>query len=109
MSLTDPKARQAKPKDRIYRLADEKGLYLEVHTNGSRYWRHKYRFNGKEKRMAYGVYPEVSLKEARTKRDNTRRMLAEGIDPSAAKQAKKVALNRANSNHFESVAREWYS
>ena len=91
MALTDPTVKQAKPRDKIYRLADEKGLYLEVNPNGSRYWRHKYRFNGKEKRMAYGVYPEVSLKEARLKRDDTRKLLSENIDPSAAKQARKTA------------------
>jgi len=109
MALTDSKIRQAKPKDKPYRLADEKGLYLEVHPNASRYWRHKYRFNKKEKRMAYGVYPDVSLKEAREKRDNTRKLLAEGIDPSLAKKAQQVSQREAHANSFEVIAREWFS
>ena len=109
MALTDPKIKQAKPQEKIYRISDEKGLYLEVHPNGSRYWRHKYRFNGKEKRLAYGVYPEVTLKEARQKRDDNRRLLSKEIDPSAAKQAHKLALGVASNNSFESIAREWYS
>ncbi len=108
MALTDITAKQAKPRDKVYRLADEKGLYLEVHPSGSRYWRHKYRFHGKEKRMAYGVYPEVSLKDARQKRDDTRKQLANDIDPAAAKQAQKAAQGLANANSFEHVAREWY-
>ena len=109
MSLTDSKVKQAKPKDKIYRLADEKGLYLEVHPNGSRYWRHKYRFNKKEKRMAYGVYPDVSLKYAREKRDNTRKLLAEGRDPGLTKKAQQVASNEASTNSFEVIAKEWFA
>jgi len=109
MALTDPKIRQAKPKDKPYRLADEKGLYLEVHPNGSRYWRHKYRFNKKEKRMAYGVYPDVSLKDARDKRDNTRKLLAEGVDPSLARKAQRASLSEAHTNSFEVIGREWFS
>jgi len=109
MALTDSKIRQAKAKDKPYRLADGKGLYLEVHPNGSRYWRHKYRLNKKEKRMAYGVYPDVSLKDARDQRDNTRKLLAEGIDPSLAKKAQQVANNEASANSFEVIANEWFA
>jgi len=109
MALTDAKVKQAKPKDKAYRLADEKGLYLEVHPNGSCYWRHKYRFNKKEKRMAYGVYPDVSLKDARDKRDNTRKLLAEGVDPSLAKKAQRASLGEAHTNNFEAIAREWFA
>jgi len=109
MALTDSKVRQAKPTEKTYRLADEKGLYLEVHTNGSRYWRHKYRFNQKEKRMAYGVYPDVSLKDARDKRDNTRKLLADGVDPSLVKKAQQVSLSEAHTNNFEAIAREWFA
>ena len=65
MALTDPKIRQAKSKDKAYKIADKNGLYLEVRPNGARYWRHKYRFDGKEKRISHGVYPEVSLADAR--------------------------------------------
>jgi integrase len=109
MALTDTKAKQAKPKEKIYRLSDEKGLYLEIHPNGSKYWRHKYRFNKKEKRLAYGVYPEVTLKEARNKRDTSRKLLENEIDPAAAKQLRKDANKEASANSFELVAREWYA
>jgi len=109
MALTDSKVKQAKPTEKTYRLADEKGLYLEVHTNGSRYWRHKYRFNQKEKRMAYGVYPDVSLKDARDKRDTTRKLLSDGIDPSLAKKAQQFSLSEAHTNNFEAIAREWFA
>ncbi len=109
MALTDLKAKQAKPRDKTYRLSDEKGLYLEVHPSGSRYWRHKYRFNGKEKRLAYGVYPEVTLKEARNKRDESRKALSNGIDPSTLKRVRKTAQQEANTNSFEAIAREWYA
>jgi hypothetical protein len=76
--LTEMQVRKAKPADKPYRLADGKGLYLEVMLNGSRYWRMKYRFDGKEKRAAFGVYPEVGLAAARKRRDEARDLLAAG-------------------------------
>ncbi len=106
--LTDPKCRNAKPKDKSYRLADEKGLYLEVTPAGAKYWRMKYRYSGKEKRLACGVYPETSLKEARDKRNEARKQLAQSIDPGAHRKAVK-AVQAADSNTFEVVAREWFS
>lgn len=108
MALTDPTAKNAKSKDKIYRLADEKGLYLEVHPNGSKYWRHKYRFAGKEKRLAYGVYPEVTLKEARNARDDSRRLLREGVDPAKIKRTRKARQNWEAENTFEAVSEEWF-
>ncbi|ARN73613.1 tyrosine-type recombinase/integrase [Oceanicoccus sagamiensis] len=108
MALTDSKIRNLKPRDKTYRVADEKGLYLEVFPNSSKYWRHKYRFNGKEKRLAYGVYPEVTLKEARSKRDTSRKLLEHDTDPGAAKLAKKAAISEAAANSFQIVALEWY-
>ena len=72
MSLTDRKVKQAKPKPKDYKLADEKGLYLLVKVNGSKYWRLKYRYSGKEKLLALGVYSDVSLKDARLRRDSAR-------------------------------------
>lgn len=116
MPLTDPAVRNAKPgikptgepTEKFYRIADSGGMYLEVHPNGSKYWRVKYRYAGKEKRIALGVYPEVTLKEARSKRDEARKLLAEGADPSLAKQSKKRARKLSAANSFESVAREWY-
>src|SRR3546814_14644123 len=83
--LTATAIRNAKPADKPVRLFDGRGLYLEVTPTGRRYWRLKYRYAGKEKRLALGVYPEVTLAEARTYRDDARRQLREGRDPSAAR------------------------
>ena len=90
MALTDAKIRAAKPTDKAYKLTDGAGMFLLVHPNGSRYWRLRYRILGKEKTLALGVYPEVSLSEARTKRDEARKLISEGIDPCEKKRAKKV-------------------
>ena len=103
--LTDTACKNAKPKEKPYRLADEKGLYLEVMPNGSKYFRLKYRYEGKEKRLALGVYPETSLKEAREKREEARKQLAQGIDPGEARKAAKAS--QAGADSFEAVAREW--
>lgn len=92
MPLTDITAKSAKSADKEYKLSDEKGLYLLIHPNGSKYWRLKYRFADKEKILALGVYPEVSLKEARDKRDTARQLLRDGIDPSKAKKEAWVDL-----------------
>jgi hypothetical protein len=83
MPLTDVKIRQAKPGLKPIRLADGGGLYLEVVPSGGKWWRLKFRFEGKEKRLSLGVYPEVGLKEARDRRDTARKLLADKIDPSA--------------------------
>ncbi len=109
MALTDTAARSAKPGDKPFKLADEKGLFLLVHPNGSKYWRLKYRFAGKEKVLALGVYPEVRLAEARERRDQARKNLANGIDPSTAKRLSKQAVTLAHENSFEAVAREWFA
>jgi len=109
MPLTDRQVKAAKPQEKRYKLADEKGLYLEVRPNGSKYWRMKYRFHGKEKLAAFGVYPDVSLAAAREQRDSARQQLAQGIDPSAAKKAQKQAGRTAAENSFELIAREWFS
>ena len=105
--LTDPACRNAKPRDKSYKLADDRGMYLEVMPNGSKYWRMKYRHGGKEKRLALGVYPEVSLSEARDKRDEARKTIREGTDPSAARKEAKLASRTATANSFEPIAREW--
>ena len=104
--LTDTTIKNAKPKEKPYRLADEKGLYLEVKPNGGKYFRMKYRFEGKEKLLAFGVYPETGLKDARERRDQARKLLAQGIDPGAQRKAMKAAKSD-ESNTFEVVAREW--
>lgn len=89
------------------KLFDGGGLYLDVRENGSRYWRMKYRFAGKERLLSFGVHPEVSLAEARTKRDAARAVLRNGQDPGAIKRAHKVASKVAAANSFEAVGREW--
>jgi len=90
-------------------MFDGGGLYLEISPNGGKWWRFKYRFAGKEKRISLGVYPDVSLKDARSRRDEQRRLLANEIDPSEYRKAHKAKLLSSSSNTFESVAREWFS
>ncbi|HEV2607589.1 MAG TPA: Arm DNA-binding domain-containing protein, partial [Xanthomonadaceae bacterium] len=106
-SLSDVAARNAKPREKPYKLAAGGGLYLEVMPTGSRYWRLKYRFAGREKRLAIGVYPAVPLKEASAERDKARAVLRAGRDPSAEKQANKLRAKVAADNSLEAVAREW--
>ncbi|BAP77788.1 site-specific recombinase phage integrasefamily protein [Pseudomonas sp. MT-1] len=106
--LTDSAIKVAKPKDSPYKLTDGQGLYLEVTPNGSKLWRLKYRFDGKEKRLALGAYPAVSLQQARQRRTEAREQLAQGADPSAKKKAAKQA-QRADGVTFETLAREWYA
>lgn len=115
MPLTDIKIKNAKPgikpdgtkTTKPYRISDERGLYLEVSSSGGKYWRFKYRIHGKEKRLSVGIYPDVSLKLARERRDNARKQVAEGIDPSDTRKAEKIA--QAGLESFELVAREWHS
>ena len=110
MPLTEIACKNAKcpPEKPRARYPDSAGLYLEVLFSGSKYWRMKYRFGGKEKRLAVGVYPAVSLAQARKARDDARRLLAEGRDPSAEKQERKLAARIALGTTFEAVARTWY-
>jgi integrase len=103
MPLTDRKIRSLKPRPKPWKVSDGGGLYLLVHPNGGRYWRMKYRTAGREKSLALGVYPDVTLSKARTGRDAARRLLAEGKDPSAEKQA----LKRSLADSFEALALEW--
>jgi integrase len=107
MALTDRAARTAKNQERPYKLADSGGLYLLIHSNGARYWRMKYRVASKEKLLSIGVYPEVTLREARERRDEARRMLRDGIDPSGAKQASKRQAKLVLTSAFQIVARDW--
>lgn len=109
MALTDVKVRNAKPKNKAYKIADEKGLFLAVLPNGSKYWRLKYRFAGKEKLLALGVYNEVSLAAAREKRDEARKLLANNTDPGLVKQITKRSKILAAENSFEAITREWYA
>ena len=106
-SLTDTRIRSIKSVDSTKRLFDGEGLYLEVTPAGGRYWRLKYRHGGKEKRLALGVYPAVSLADARKGRDAARALLRDGVDPSAARQSTKRHAVLSQGNTFEAVAREW--
>ncbi|MEW6489347.1 MAG: integrase arm-type DNA-binding domain-containing protein [Thermodesulfobacteriota bacterium] len=109
MPLTDTAIRNAKPATKPRKLSDERGLYLEVAPSGGKWWRLKYRFGGKEKRLSLGVYPDVGLKDARDRRDDARKLLANGIDPGAVRKAEKAAGTVRAANSFEVVAREWYA
>jgi integrase len=117
--LTDTAIRKAKGGEKSVKLADGGGLYLELHPNGSRYWRMKYRHGGAEKRLAFGVYPEVTLAEARKGRDDARKLIANGVDPGELRKAAKAAdeakaeaarvvdAGLPGPGTFEHVAREW--
>lgn len=109
MPLTDPVVKLAKPKDKPYRLTDGEGMYLEVSPKGGKYWRMKYRFGGKEKRLSIGVYPATPLKKARQLREQARQHLSNGVDPSALKQITKLTNTTAAANSFKLVALEWFS
>lgn len=106
--LTDSALKVAKAKDKAYKLTDGQGLYLEVMPTGSKLWRLKYRFAGVEKRLALGAYPAMPLQQARQKRDEARKLLAEGIDPGEQKKAVKQA-QKAEGQTFETLAREWFA
>lgn len=108
MPLTDIKVKTAKPMDKAYKLTDGGGMYLLVKPNGSKYWRLKYRFVSKEKMLSIGVYPDVSLADARQKRDEARKVLAAGGDPGEVKKADKLAQKLSTENTFEAIAREWH-
>ncbi len=107
MPLTDTTIRTAKSRDRQYKLSDEKSLYLLVNKAG-KYFRLDYRFAGKRKTLALGVYPDVTLKEARGKRDEARKLITNGVDPSQHRKVKKVMRTEQAANSFEAVAREWF-
>ncbi len=111
MSLTDSKVKNAKSLEKEYKLTDSFGMHLLVHPNGSKYWRLSYRFEKKQRLLALGVYPAVSLANARQRRDDAKKLLAAGIDPSAKKQAdnKIVQEKRNNTCAFKTVARNWFA
>ncbi|HCT2376276.1 TPA: integrase arm-type DNA-binding domain-containing protein [Morganella morganii] len=108
MALTDTKVRAAKPDEKAYTLADSDGLFLYVHPNGSKYWRFRFRFGGKQHLMAFGVYPEISLADARERRDAARKQVALGIDPRELKKELKEEQQK-EFNTLEKVARDWHT
>jgi hypothetical protein len=124
MALTDTAIKNAKPGTAQRKLTDEKGLYLLIHPNGSKYWRFKYRIGGREKLLALGVYPDIPLaskikkdetgallkiKGARELRDEARELIAQGIDPGENRKAQKAARQDQAANSFEVIAREWFA
>lgn len=108
MALTDVKVRNAKPGEKPQKLSDGEGMYLLVSVHGSKCWRLKYRFDGKERVLALGTYPEVTIAEARLKRAIARKQLADGVDPGATRKAQKAAMAARAVDSFEVVAREWW-
>lgn len=107
MSLTNTAIKTARPKKKPYKLADEKGLYLLVEPKGGLLWRLKYRFNGKEKKLAIGIYPDIGLKEARDKRDEARSLIAAGVDPNQKKKDDKQTQAVQAVNTFQAVGEEY--
>ncbi len=108
MPLTDIKCRNAKAKDKSYKLFDGGGLYLEVMPSGSRLWRLKYRYMGKEKRISLGAYPIITLADARGARDDAKKLLFKDVDPSVARKENKQKIKREVENSFQLVALEWF-
>ena len=107
MSLTDIKIRALKAADRPYKATDDRGLYLEVSPNGTKLWRFRYRYLGKDKRIALGCYPKVGLAEARRKRDDVKSKLYEGVDPGAERKREKLLAIYKGANTFGDLAREY--
>ena len=107
LPLTDVQIRNARPKEKNFKLSDGDGLYLEVLPTGGKSWRMKYRLGGIEKRLVFGLWPDVSLKQARQLREDTRSLLAEGVDPGAKRKRDKAETLTNTENTFEKIAREW--
>jgi hypothetical protein len=105
-TLTDP---QREAVEKPLRLYDESGLYLEVSCKGGKWWRLRYSFKGKPKLMSLGTYPDTGLKAVREKRDQARRLIAQGVDPSAVRKAEKASRSQVAVNSYEAVAREWHA
>jgi integrase len=109
MALTDTAVKNAKSDGKTVKMFDERGLYLELSPSGGKWWRLKYRFDNKEKRLSLGVYPDVRLKNARDRQDEARKLLANGIDPSENRKTQKAVHADRAANSFEVVAREWFA
>ena len=109
MALTDLVVKKSKTTGNPIKLTDSGGLFLLVQPNGAKYWRLAYRYADKQKTLALGVYPDVSLADARSRRDDARKLLANDIDPGAVKQAQKAAKGEQAENSFEVIAREWFT
>ena len=108
MALNDIAIRTAKPKEKSYKLSDGGGLYIEISPSGGKWWRYKYRFGGKEKRISLGTYPDTSLADAREKHRDCRKLLANGVNPSEERKSSIAVRNQKIGNTFELVARAWW-
>jgi len=108
MKLSASQVKSAKPAEKSYKLSDGRGMFLHVMTNGAKYWRLKYRFSGKEKLLSMGVYPAISLAEARSLCDEAKALLRSDRDPGLVKQLKKNFSQKQSENSFEAVANEWF-
>lgn len=109
VGLSDIQVKTTKPKEKDYKLSDGYGLYLLVTPSGGKLWRFQYRFNDKQKLLALGSYPAITLADARKRREDARKLLANGVDPSEIKKAQKTATVAENENSFEVIAREWHA
>lgn len=108
MKLTVKQIDSSKAREKDYKLSDGGGLYLLVKSNGSKYWRLKYRFDGKEKLFSIGVYPVVTLADARRKRDDAKKLLSDGVDPGEKKKERRLSAKAESVNTFKNIALEWY-
>ena len=109
MKLTDATIKNLKPEDKPKKYSDGGGLYLHVYPTGSKLWQMAYRFNGKGKTLSFGAYPAIGLKDARDKREDAKKLLANGVDPGEHKKAVQAAIHAESQNTFEVIAREWYN
>jgi len=107
--LSDVQARNSKPKEKDYKLSDGQGFYLLVASTGGKHWRLDYTFLGKRKTLSLGTYPAVTLSDARQRREEAKKLLANGVDPSEIKKAQKAAIISSNESSFEVVARLWHA
>lgn len=107
MPLTDAKIKNAKPSEKPVKLADQGGLYLLIHPNGSKLWRYKFRIAGKEGVFSIGAYPEITLAEARIEHGKARDLVKQGVNPTHSRQAEMLAVHASNANTFEAIAKEW--
>ena len=107
--LTDIQVRTVKAQDKEFKLFDGGGLFLLVTPSGGKLWRFKYRFADKEKKLTFGAYPAITLADARQRREDARKLLANGVDPGETRKAQKAAQGDQDTNTFEVIAREWHS
>ncbi|MDD2321229.1 MAG: integrase arm-type DNA-binding domain-containing protein [Geobacteraceae bacterium] len=108
MPLTDIQVRNSKPQDKEHKLSDGGGMYLLVTPTGGKLWNMKYKYGGKEKRLSFGAYPAITLADARQRREEAKKLLANGVDPGETKKAQKAAQGVQDINTFEVIAREWH-